>query len=654
MSLDPVLVAASRSPESAQLPVARYTLTADDLASFPAVALDDALRADPAFSLFRRTSSLSSNPTSQGVSLRGIGPSGASRSLVLLDSVPLNDPFGGWVQWSEVPRLELARVDLDHGGGSGLWGNAALGGTITLYSAAPAPDHGSAQTEAGSFGTRSGEVAAAVPLGHGNVSFDGAAFATDGFYALAPGTRGAVDRPLNSDHQVAQVAVNEALAPGVTATATARLFDESRGNGTALQANTTKSSLASVALAGAPHPGFGWTVTGYAQTQRYTSVFSAVSADRSTETPSNDQYAVPATAVGLATSASWVQGANVTLVGADVRQVVGETREDFQYAAGAFTRVRFAGGAQDFGGGFVHHEHRLAADLTVSLDLRMDHWENRQGHDREYTLATGSPTLLSTYPTKTGNEFDPDLGLVWKPSSDLKVRTNLTRAFRLPTLNEYYRPFRVGTVTTTANPFLVPETLTGAEVGTDYGRGPWSVGATAFADDLRHGVGNITIAQSASGTTVQRQNLDRVSIRGLEASLRWKPTARVEARLGYLLDQATVVRADAQPQLDGLRLPEVPRQTLSGSLALLPFRGFRLESRVRWVSLQFDDDLNTLRLPGATTVDLEISQDVNAQLQLYLAAENVLNARVITAESTAGLYSYDAPALVRAGLRLHW
>lgn len=62
-----------------------------------ATAPDHALRLDPAFSLFRRTDSLGANPTAQGVSLRGIGPSGASRTLVLLDGVPLNDPFGGWV-----------------------------------------------------------------------------------------------------------------------------------------------------------------------------------------------------------------------------------------------------------------------------------------------------------------------------------------------------------------------------------------------------------------------------------------------------------------------------------------------------------------------------------------------------------------------------
>ena len=57
------------------------------------------------FSLFRRSGSRYANPTSQGVSLRGLGASGARRALVLVDGLPLNDPFGGWVYWARVPRL---------------------------------------------------------------------------------------------------------------------------------------------------------------------------------------------------------------------------------------------------------------------------------------------------------------------------------------------------------------------------------------------------------------------------------------------------------------------------------------------------------------------------------------------------------------------
>ena len=101
------------------------------------VVADDVLRQIPTFSLFRRTSSLSSHPTAQGVSLRGVGPSGVSRTLVLLDGVPFNDPFGGWVYWTRVPLEGADRIEVVDGSSSSLYGNYAMGGVINIITAPP-------------------------------------------------------------------------------------------------------------------------------------------------------------------------------------------------------------------------------------------------------------------------------------------------------------------------------------------------------------------------------------------------------------------------------------------------------------------------------------------------------------------------------------
>jgi outer membrane cobalamin receptor len=260
-ALPALVVSASRTEQAPdQQPVATTVFSAADLSALSTVTLDDALRDDPAFSLFRRTSSLISNPTSQGVSLRGIGPSGASRSLVLLDGVPLNDPFGGWVAWSEVPRLSLAQAEIEHGGGSGVWGDSALAGSIALTNAPPTGG-GSLDLEAGAFATYSAEAAVGATAGSTGVSVDARDFSTDGFSNLTPASRGAVDRPLSSDHRLAQVAVDQSLG-GVQVAATGRLFDETRGNGTVLQTNTTHLGFASLALSASPRSEFDWNAVG--------------------------------------------------------------------------------------------------------------------------------------------------------------------------------------------------------------------------------------------------------------------------------------------------------------------------------------------------------------------------------------------------------
>ena len=102
------------------------------IAAAPALRLDDQLRTVPGFSLFRRTSSAVANPTTQGVTLRGLSASGASRTLVVADDVPLNDPFGAWVYWDRVPLAALQRVDVLRGASGDVHGNDALGGVIRL------------------------------------------------------------------------------------------------------------------------------------------------------------------------------------------------------------------------------------------------------------------------------------------------------------------------------------------------------------------------------------------------------------------------------------------------------------------------------------------------------------------------------------------
>jgi outer membrane cobalamin receptor len=181
VALDPVVVSASRAPEStAHVAFPVTTFSAEALRGSPSTAIDSVLRASPAFSLFRRSDSLTANPTAQGVSLRGLGPSGASRSLVLLDGVPLNDPFGGWVSWAKIPRESLAAAEIVRGGGATAWGNAALGGVIQLLTEPLATAHNRVAVSAGDFSTHSEELVLAQPIGPGTLQLSGNDFGTSG------------------------------------------------------------------------------------------------------------------------------------------------------------------------------------------------------------------------------------------------------------------------------------------------------------------------------------------------------------------------------------------------------------------------------------------------------------------------------------------
>ena len=662
-----MVVSTARTAEPPeQVPFAATVVPADTLRAAPVTMLDGALRSLPAFSLFRRSDSLTANPTAQGVSLRGLGPSGASRSLVLLDGVPLNDPFGGWVAWTKVPRESLAGAELVRGGGATAWGNAALGGIVQLFTEPPTSAGGRLAASYGEFNTHTEELAVSQPIGPGTLQLLARDFGTDGFPLVAPEDRGPIDIPAASEHRWLSGRWRQTFGSGIEATVTARTYEEDRGNGTPYQRNSSEENFVSLALAAAPGPVFSWNAVAYGQDQTFASTFSSVNATRTAETPASDQYDVPATAFGAAWTGVWL-GANGarTSAGLDYRLVRGETRENYTYTAGNFTRNRIAGGTQGAGGLFALHEWAPAADLRATLGGRVDFWSEADGHRRETDRVTGAILRDDHYEDRDGTEFSPSGGLVWTVAPGWRLRAAGQYSFRRPTLNELYRPFRVGNVITEANPALQTEHATSAELGLEHTQGPLTLGAALFWNELTDAVGNVTLYRGpgtfpivgfvpAGGLGRQRLNLDRARVQGIELSGTWTVSPALSFRGDYLYNDATVQEASVAPALVGKRLAQVPEQSGSIGATWQPLRALTFTARVRYLGRQFEDDENLLILGAAVVTDLGASYDLNQHCQLYVNAENLTDERIETGRSTDGIVNTGTPRLVVGGVRVNW
>lgn len=711
--LGPMVVTATRTPQLPERVAATLkVLDAATLRQAPSLTLDGTLRSIPGFSLFRRSDSFSANPTAQGVSLRGLGPSGASRSLVLLDGVPLNDPFGGWVAWSKLPREGLGRTEVVPGGGATAWGNAALGGVIQIFSLPAAtrmevidrPPQPIAWTALGTlrlaatlgdYGTRSAEVALTMPTRKGVVQVLGRTFATDGFPLVAPERRGPIDIAAWSRHRWLTLRWRQPLANGLDLLATARGFEEKRGNGTPYQQNNSREQFVSLGLAGQPRNHFAWRLTSYAQSQAFASTFSGVNATRTAETPASDQFDVPASAVGAAWMGVYRHGGEVTTTtsfGADARFVRGETREHFTFVSGNYTRLRVAGGRQFVGGVYLFHERFLTDELRTTVGLRLDQWQESDGRRRESDRATGVLSRNDRYADLDGTAFSPNAGVVWTPGKAWRVRANAQRAFRRPTLNELYRPFRVGANITEANAALGTEKVTTFELGPQWtlfvqpptppppasrsgraspppARPPevavLSLGVTGFHNDLQDAVGNVTLARgpgtfplfgtiAAGGVGRQRLNLDRTRVRGLEFAARWTPARTVTVTGDYLLNDAVVRRAPIAPALVGNRVAQVPRKSAALGVIWQASPKTNLTPRVRWIGRQFEDDENQLTLGEVVIADLSVTRSLTKYVEIFLTAENLGNARIETGRSADGIVNIGTPRLVVGGIRGAW
>src|SRR5882724_704115 len=269
-----------------------------ELETTAALTLDDSLRQVPGFSLFRRSGSRTAKPTTQGVSLRGLGASGASRAVVLADGIPLNDPFGGWVYWDRVPRVSVAEVEVLRGSASQLYGSGALGGVVNIVTKTRNTNSFLLETSYGSESTPSASLFLSGNRGEWGASLAAEIFNTDGYVLVSPLESGPIDSPAGSRHSVMSIRADRKFGESRKIFGAISFFGESRKNGTPLQTNRTHVRQFSFGGEVVSKQAGAFSVRTYGGTQVYDQNFSAISVDRRSETLTRTQR-VPAQVLAL-------------------------------------------------------------------------------------------------------------------------------------------------------------------------------------------------------------------------------------------------------------------------------------------------------------------------------------------------------------------
>jgi len=660
-----VVVTPSRlntSPE--KLAATVQVVSRSDLTTGPQLLVDDALRQVPGFSLFRRSSSLASHPTAQGVTFRGAWPSGVSRALVLLDGVPLNDPFGGWIYWNRVPRSALRQVEVIKSPVSSAWGNAGMGGAVHFRTDALGVQEFQADLQGGELGTLDADTAWRHRYGPLNLLLAGRYFRTDGYYLLPSDQRGSVDIPAFSRMG--------ALLGRLTWEASARrqffwtgnVFSERRGNGTPYTENATDLWMTGLGTRWFTTGGDFWEVAAVGQSQTFRSTFSSVNPARTQETPSLNQYDVPAVMGGFYVQWSRPQPSGAQWsAGLDMRYIWGETREDFRWVGDRFTRRRWAGGRQAFVGFYLNRLFQPVSGLYVQVGARLDGWGLFRGRRVERDLMTDGVLRDDRYAVHRRLAFSPTLGLRWRARPWADLRFQFSQGFRAPTLNELYRPFQVRNVITAANPDLKPEFLQAWELGADLRAGDlWQGSVTAFWYQVHDAISNVTVLERsawprvcgsvpAGGLCRQRQNLERTRVVGLDLMNTFRLGAHLQASLGYLWNDARI-RESPTPDLIDKRVAQVPAHTGVFRVQYQHPSVLTGVVQVRYESSRFEDDLNTLRLRPVWLVDAGVRRQIVRGVELHVSAENLLNTRIEAGRTADGLVTLGTPRVVRVGLHV--
>ncbi len=590
---------------SAEAPANITVMDLKDLQETPGVNLDDRLREIPGFSLFRRSSSLVANPTTQGISLRGIGSSGASRTLVLWDGIPSNDPFGGWVYWTQFIPDEISSVEVSRGAATSIFGDRAMSGAIGIFSRQPQPFHLFSGFEAGNNDSQ--DVWTGFSNVWSEVAISGSvrAFQTDGYYIVPQSIRGTADTRAAVRFVTGDVHIDHYTRLG-NLFLKVNMLAEERKNGTVLTHNST--GLGTVSLRyNREFTHDSISILGFHTREGFHSTFSSVTNNRNTERLTYAQT-VPSDAVGGAALWQHHNSRWNLLGGADVDRAAG-TDTDHLVPSG----LRVAGGTQLQHGVFAQTDATFGpAKLFAGL---------------RHTFAGGDNRFLS-----------PNAGFVLGRKS-LRLRGSVYRAFRAPTLNELYREFRVGNTATLANPNLQPETVFGAEFGADWIGETGSARVTAYRNSLSNLITNVTLSSTPGAILRQRANAAAALSRGVEADFR--------RRWHDLTGEAQYLFVDSR-YVTGFRVAQIPKHQGSGQVTYL-HGGTMASLGVRSFDYQFDDDLNQFRLPGYAVVEMVARQHVWRSLSAGISVENAFNRVFYTAFTPTP--NTGNPRLWRVGLR---
>ena len=614
----------------------------DTIVSSSSGRIEDVLSNVAGFQQFRRSDSRSSNPTAQGVTLRALGGNATSRALVLLDGVPIADPFFGYIPLSSISPDTLSNIRVTRGGGSGPFGSGALAGTIELESAGPQTlGQGTASLLANDRGETEASGALAQNLGGGFAVLSGRWDRGQGFFTTPQDQRVPASARAAFDSWQVGVRAVAPLTTDVEIQARASAFDDGRTLRFEGADSNHRGQDASLRVVGRGEWEFD--ALAYVQARNFNNVI--ISSTRFTRVL--DQRNTPSTGVGakFEVRPPVAEGHDLR-IGADYRRADGELQEDaFSAFTGALRESRRAGGVNSNLGFFVEDDWSIGP-VVLTGGLRADYTEIKDGFFRAVD-ANGALVSETIAPDRSDWRVSWRVGGSFYATRRLDLRAAAYTGLRLPTLNELYRPFVVFPVVTQANAALENERLEGFEIGLNWQPVNEVVfSLTAFDNRVENAIANVTLEPNLR----QRQNLPAIDAQGIEGALAIKSgTVSFDVSLAYT--DASVDGEGASIALDGNRPPQTPDFSGSATLAWEPKEGVRLAGTLRHVASQFENDQESDILPAATTFNLFAQYPITRSFSLVARAENVFDETIVTRNS-GGAIDLGVPRTVWLGVRL--
>jgi len=646
-----VVVTATRSPEALEnLPQSVSVVTSQQIANTPAQGLDDILRNLPGMDLGEFGPDVG-HPTAYSENMRGL-PSTETRMLVMVDGVPINDPFFGYIQWNFIPLDNIDRVEIVRGGGSPLWGNSAMGGVVNVITEAPQSDELDLSAAGGSYGGYATSLYGAyadegwVALGL-NAAFSG----TDG-YQTTPASwtsfgtlnlRSLLYTPTSNDADNVGLRADFAPLAGLTGFLDFHYHQNQQVLSTPIGLNS--QHIWNVAAGVTEHFDADTTLT---------ATFFHDNSDFLTDNPHLLTFDTEYNSNVHVTDVS-DNGASAILdrdfgavlpeaeIGADFHQISGLDTADYYAPSGALAAPAILGGGEQlFLAGFAQVQIKPVTPLLIMGSVRYQYYLSENGIDT-------FPPGFGSIPDRAYYRATPRVDARYRIDDDFALRGAYYQSFRAPTLDELYRTY----ADTTAgiyegNPFLLPETLYGEEVGLDFNRPGLRSQFTLYNSDIDNIITTENLVPSQYPnllgvtcgydsqtftylTCTRNVNAASAVARGFESEVTWDIGGGFSTELTYTYADSHYTANPTDPAYVGERLEGVPMHNAGASLTYVAPAGWQITTVLRYLSKSYGDPFpaDGLVQNAHFVTDLSASYPLTQQLQAFVQIQNLFDSRYI-------------------------
>ena len=668
-----IVVTASRTPQTlADVPASVSVVSAEQVRDTPAQGLDDVLQLVPGLNL-TQIGPYVGHPTAYNEAMRGL-PTTETRMLVLMDGIPVNDPFFGYIQWNRIPLDEIERVEIVRGGGSPLWGNAAMGGVVNVITEPPGSNQLDLDASGGSYGGYRGSAYGVARISDGlalttNVAFSG----TDGYQTtpaswVSFGTvnlRSPLFTPTSFNAANASVRADFAPASDLSGFVVVDYHSNNQVLTTPIgqddqrtwtfAGQVTKTFAGGGSLTATAFHGDSNFVTNNPHLLTFTTEYDS-NVHRTPVTDTGGSLIWSQTLPGMLKSYS---------LGMDAHVISGKDFANYFLPSGQLAAPTIVGGGQQlFVAGFAEARLQPIPRLEINGSVRYQYYRNSDGIDT-------FPPAIGAIPASSQTSTDPRVDVRYSLTDSLALRGAYYQSFRAPTLDQLYRTFAdTSAGIFEGNPFLKPETLQGGEVGLDLNR-PGFRGQLTYYDTTIDNLitqRNLTPAENPTVLGVvcgfdpatfaflsctRNINAARAVARGVELEGDWALGPAVTAGFAYTYADSHYTANPEDPTAVGQRLEGVPEHNVSGRIAYQAPAGWRLAADLRWVSKSFGDahpDDNLIQ-QAHFVMDVSGSYPLRRNLTAYVEIQNLTDSRYI-ANNGGGAPILGTPLEVMSGLRL--